>query len=108
MPNPTLNDPQSILNAGNEVGEIPVEISYRIIELFSDGLSQVCAARVHVAARQKSVFQILAEFFPCGHRVCQVLAGVAANSVALKSNRPAIAELLQRFEKFAHVERTLI
>jgi Molecular chaperone, HSP90 family len=48
---------QPFLNAGREVGEIPVKISYRIIELFSDGL---------YASPTKAIEELVSNSFDAG------------------------------------------
>ena len=57
MPSATLSHPQPFLSAGREIGEIPVKISYRIIELFSDGL---------YASPTKAIEELVSNSFDAG------------------------------------------
>jgi len=57
MLNPQTGDQQAFLRAGREIGEIPVKISYRIIELFSDGL---------YASPTKAVEELVSNSFDAG------------------------------------------
>lgn len=52
---------QEFLTAGRETGKIPVKISYRIIELFSDGL---------YSSPHKAIEELVVNAFDAGFRTC--------------------------------------